>query len=257
VKRLRPLPSKRRPLLFAHRGASSLAPENTLAAFRAARDMGCPGIELDIHLCASGELVVIHDFDLGRVGGVPLKIEDTSIVDIRCVDIGAWKGSAFKGERVPTLEELFKEFGDAFYYDIEMKTSSPERTGMEDKLSALIDAYGLAESVCVSSFNPFPLKYFKELRKGVPTAIIWDTEGEDIPWQLRLGLGAPFSGCDYLKPSLRCFKRPRLFWPGAGLGRDIVAWTVDDPAVARSLVQGGVVGIVTNKPQDMGEFFGR
>jgi glycerophosphoryl diester phosphodiesterase len=227
-----------------------------MAAFSAAREMGCPGIELDIHLCASGELVVIHDFDLARLGGVPLSVEETDFNDLRRVDIGSWKGSAFKGERVPALEELFKEFGKTFYYDIEIKTRSRGRTGMEEKLSNLIDTYGLAESVCVSSFNPFPLKYFKELRKDVPTAIIWDTGGKDIPWRIRLGMGAPISGCDYLKPSLRCFKRPRIFWPGAGMGRDIVAWTVDDSAVARSLVKGGAAGIITNRPQDFKEFYG-
>ncbi len=251
--RLLPFPDERRPLLFAHRGASSIAPENTMAAFRAARDMGCPGVELDVHRAASGELVVIHDFDLMRLGGVPIRVADTELRDLRRVDIGSWKGSAFKGERISTLDEVFSEFGDAFYYDVEIKCDTAERTGIELQVAGLIDAHGLREKVIVSSFNPFPLKYLKEARKDIPTAIIWSTSGKEIPLPLRLGLGAAVSGCDFLKPSENCFRLPKILWPGAGRGRDVIPWTIDDPARARALLRRGVAGIITNRPQDMGD----
>src|SRR6266511_1473205 len=90
-----------RPLVLGHRGASAEAPENTLAAFRLAVAQGADGVELDVWRCGSGEVVVSHDEDLLRVGGTPLRIPDATLRDLRAVDVGAWKGSRFRGERVP------------------------------------------------------------------------------------------------------------------------------------------------------------
>lgn len=248
---LRPFPSSARPLVFAHRGLSSLYPENSLAAFQAAVDIGCPGIELDIHLCASGELVVFHDDTTSRITGVDGRVEEMDLAALKKLDIGSWMDPRFSAERILTLDELFSHMGTSVYWDIEIKCRVKEDTGIASALSALIDAHGLADRVAASSFNPFPLKYLKALRKDIPTAIIWCADKE-LPWVLRGGLGAWMGGVDYLKPDYRVLGQPSVYCLGAGLRRDTVAWTVDDAETARLLLDRGVKGIITNRPQDLG-----
>src|SRR5229473_3211699 len=92
-----------RPTVWAHRGASHDAPENTLAAFTLAARQGADGIELDAQLCGSGEVVVFHDATLGRTTGHPGLLEETPWAALRKLDAGARKGPAFAGERIPLL----------------------------------------------------------------------------------------------------------------------------------------------------------
>ncbi|GAB1483721.1 hypothetical protein MASR2M78_25370 [Treponema sp.] len=165
MRRVPLLPDRTRPLFFAHRGCSSLAPENTLASFRLARQLGSPGLELDIHRCASGELVVAHDDDFRRCAGSPLIIEEAEWKDIRGLDVGSHKGDEFSGERVPLIQDVLDEFSGTIYIDIELKS----RKSSGDELPALLarilhsrsDAKRLASSILVSSFNPLALAAFK------------------------------------------------------------------------------------------------
>src|SRR5512146_3337233 len=97
-----------RPLVLGHRGASAEAPENTLAAFRLAMAQGADGVELDVWRCATGEVVVIHDEETRRVAGVSLRVPDSPLAALRALDVGAWKGEAFRGERIPLLAEVLE-----------------------------------------------------------------------------------------------------------------------------------------------------
>src|SRR5512147_2878351 len=90
-----------RPLVLGHRGASAEAPENTLAAFRLAMEQGADGVELDAWCCATGEVVVVHDEDTGRVAGEALAVPETPWTALHALDVGAWKGDRFRGERIP------------------------------------------------------------------------------------------------------------------------------------------------------------
>lgn len=244
-------PDAPRPLLFAHRGVSTIAPENTMAAFRLARERGLPGIELDIHLLASGELVVVHDPDAMRTCGQSLRFENATLGDVRALDAGSWKGAAWSGERVPLLAEVFEEFGASLYYDIEIKSKTAEDRGTELALSRLIDGFRIGSSVAVSSFNPIALARFKHFSPKIPTAAIWCDE-PDLPWYLRHGEGRYLARCDYLKPDRRLVRRPgnasRGSLPGSGGLRPVVPWVVDDGAEARELLAAGCVGLVSNDP---------
>src|SRR5512134_3488878 len=97
-----------RPLVLGHRGASAAAPENTLAAFRLAMAQGADGVELDVWRCATGEVVVAHDEDLVRVAGAPLRVPDAPLAALRALDVGAWRGEQWRGERIPLLEEVLE-----------------------------------------------------------------------------------------------------------------------------------------------------
>lgn len=250
-------PAVSRPLLLAHRGLSSKAPENTMAAFKLAREMGIPGIELDVHLTSDGKLAVIHDHNTARVTtGAALEIERSTWKELSALDIGSWKGNEWKGERIIELRQLFEEFGDAFYYDVEIKSHIAVNYGLEEALAACLrDAFSglgsLAGRILVSSFNPMALARFKYLSSALPTAIIWSGD-DDVPAYLRHGEGRWIGKVDVLKPDKAKVRAPSSFrWRNFG-GYPILPWTVDDKAEAARLLSLGCEGIISNMPQELG-----
>ena len=244
-------PGEQEPYLFAHRGCSKAAPENTLAAFDEALKRGIPGVELDIHLCASGELVVTHDDNLKRVTGVDALVEETDFSKIRELDAGSWKDDRFRGERIPLLEDVFDLLGSRVYYDIEIKCRKTDETGLEQKLLTLIEQYSLEQRCVISSFNPIPIKTFKRLAPDIPTAIIYCCDSE-LPWYLRHGEGRWIASADILKPEHIKINRLSMFFNHV-LGRmPVIPWTVDDAETASRLVGLGVQGIISNVPAETG-----
>ncbi|MDR1655777.1 MAG: glycerophosphodiester phosphodiesterase [Treponema sp.] len=238
------LPDRNRPLLFSHRGCSSLEPENTMAAFGKARELGAPGIELDIHVCASGEMVVAHDDDFTRRAGDERAIADLEYAEIKKIDVG-------KGETPPLIETVLEEFCPGMYIDIELKTSLTGHDPLPGLIAEKLKSMGerALHAVTVSSFNPFAVAAFKKICPAVPTAVIWSAD-RDVPLLLRRGFGRILSRCDYLKPvhlqvnGFNYFRFTRIE------GRPMVPWTVDDTALAAKLLSKGCEGIITNRPQD-------
>jgi glycerophosphoryl diester phosphodiesterase len=252
------LPDRPRPLVFAHRGCSSLAPENTMAAFRKAREIGAPGIELDIHATVDGKLVVAHDDTFKRTAppgnnGEGKKLEELSYEEMRRIDVG--------GEHPPLLEEVLEEFCPAMYVDIELKSRKTSGDSLPALLAEKLKVLGrrIGAAVTVSSFNPVCLKSFKrgwqkirdaEKREDIPTAVIYGV-AKELPWLLHHGFGRIICGCDYLKPIHKQVHGFSLFCFSVLEGRPVVPWTVDDFALAEKLICAGCEGIITNRPQDM------
>lgn len=246
MRRVPLLPDEPRPLVFAHRGYSSRAPENTMAAFREAKQAGIPGVELDIHQCATGELVVSHDRDLQRVAGESCVIDSCSLEQVRELDVGAWFGEGFH-EKVPLLEEVLAEFADGFYYDIEIKHEDAKANAVETALTGLIQRMGLEHRCMVSSFNPFAIRAFKHLNPRVPTAIIYNRSPE-LPLLLRRGQGRYLSHCDVMKPNQQGATPYAVFRHSRLGGMPIIPWTIDSVEEAQFLVRRGVQGIISNDP---------
>ncbi|MDR2186181.1 MAG: glycerophosphodiester phosphodiesterase [Treponema sp.] len=247
------LPDRSRPLIFAHRGCSSLAPENTMGAFKKARDLGAGGLELDVHICASpGILVVAHDDTFKRTAGDGRNVEDLSWGEIRRINVGAYFQDGKNAGTPPRLEEVLEEFCPGMYVDIELKTRKIRGDPLPMLAAKIIRALGnrTAGAVTVSSFNPFSLAAFRTRCPGVPTAAIWSA-GPEVPPFLRRGLGRFIAHCDYVKPVYRQLRRPlRPAWT-AWEGRPAVPWTIDDPGLAEKMLRLGCEGIITNRPQDM------
>jgi glycerophosphoryl diester phosphodiesterase len=262
-------------LVFAHRGCSSLAPENTMAAYKKARDLGVPGIELDIRATLDGKLAAVHDDTFQRTappdnngGGRP--VEELSYDEIRRIDVGSFFGPEWSKERPPLLENVLEEFCPAMYVDIELKSRKTKNDPLPGLLAEKLKALGgtVSSAVTVSSFNPFCLLAFKKawytIRSGkqrkaageavdedrdIPTAVIWSA-GREVPPILRRGFGRILTHCDYLKPvyhQVNAFSMFRFKLEG----RPVVPWTVDDPSLAEKLIGAGCAGIITNRPQDM------
>ncbi|MFQ3548096.1 MAG: glycerophosphodiester phosphodiesterase family protein [Termitinemataceae bacterium] len=246
------LPDHPRPLLFAHRGCSSLAPENTMEAFQQAKAVGAPGLELDIHLCKSGELVVLHDDTLLRTTGLDRPVEACTWDELKHLDAGSWFGPDFSHCRIPLLQEVLETFLPDLYIDIELKTRKVSTDPLPEALARLLASFGprAAGHVTVSSFNPIAVKTFKKYTSEYPTAVIWCNDPE-LPWYLRRGQGRWIAGCDYLKPIHT--KVNKAFMAGLGTigGRPVVPWTVDDPERARSLLALACAGLISNRPQDL------
>ncbi len=262
MKRAQLLSGRSRPLIFAHRGCSSLAPENTMASFKLARTVGAPGIELDIHLCASGELVVIHDDNLKRTTGLDKPVEEATWDEIRSLDAGSWFGPAFAGERVPLLEEVLDEFIPGTYIDIELKSRRRGQDPLPRAFAKMLkereaalrashpEAGELWSWITVSSFNPLTLGAFKKEASEYATSIIWCNDAE-LPAYLHQGEGRWISRCDYLKPIHdKATRLSHAFLSGVGR-RPMVPWVVDDGDLARKLIARGCAGVITNRPQDI------
>ena len=243
-------PFAKKPLLFGHRGCSMAYPENTLSAFRGILENGVPGVELDIHMCRSGELVVIHDFNTFRTTGVDAVVEELDYRDIKGLDAGSFFSPAFKGESIPTLEDVFELMGNKVYYDIEIKHNRNKYGLMEKKLLETIKRYNLEERVIISSFNPVAVKGIKKYTPGIPTAVIYAVHPK-VPFILQKGAGRFIAKPDILKPDKAQVTKKTIRVRKQKNKYSIIAWVEDDKKGAEDLLMLGVDGIVSNQPEEL------
>ena len=130
--------SQHRVQIVAHRGASAYAPENTLAAFRKAIELGADVLELDVHQSIDNQLVVIHDGTVDRTTSGKGTVKDCTVAALKQLDAGSWFSPQFSGERIPTLEEVFGSTPDSINLLIELKAGSDEYPGIEGRLVDMI-----------------------------------------------------------------------------------------------------------------------
>jgi glycerophosphoryl diester phosphodiesterase len=233
------------PFLWAHRGASCSAPENTLAAFNAAVECGADGIELDIHLSRDGIPVVIHDETLDRTtdGYGPVAMRDLS--QIRQLDAGSWFAREYLGEQIPTLESVLNVFGGHLRLNLEVKDAEAGKALLE-----LLGRYPSAD-VVVSSFNYESLRALRDEDSTLALAVLFDSGN----WRRALRLAGNISACAF-HPRADKVNRPMI----AACQRaslPVFVWTVDNPHDAMNLVRSGVSGFFTNDPARLRAIFPR
>jgi glycerophosphoryl diester phosphodiesterase len=231
-----------RALVLGHRGASADAPENTLAAFRLAMEQGADGVELDVWRCATGEVVVAHDEDLSRVGGTPLRIPDAPLRALREVDVGAWKGARFRGERVPLLAEVLEALPGAVV-NVELKSRGRD-LALAQAAAEVIWRAGAGGRVVVSSFDWRLLAAFRLASPDVATGLLF--EGSRA-WRLRLWAGLLSLRPAAVHPDRALATEARVrAWAARGLAVNV--WTVDDPGEAARLSGAGAAAVISNVP---------
>lgn len=196
--------------IIAHRGAQSLAPENTLAAFRKAHELGAQAIELDVHMSKDGVLVVHHDYSLGKPDDGTGLISDTSLETIKQADAGSWFSPKFVAEKIPTLEEVFLEFGHHIEYEIELKGTSPK---FVEKVLELVDAHQLMSRIEFTSPHIALLCYITRLRKDARCGIFFS---EYRPWM------SPVTGDQIVLDTVTLASAKVAHIPGKILTRDLV-----------------------------------
>lgn len=240
------------PRFLAHRGASTLAPENTIASFALARKLGAPGVEFDVHLTRTGELVVVHDHWLDRIASLHLKIEDLSWAELSEIDIGSFfsrahpeaAAGAFSGERIPTLDMVLETLGKGIACDVELKAEGFRCDRLAGSVARTLARHG-RENCIVSSFNPFAIRAYR--RVGfLPTAAIY-CPYPSVPFLMRHRECLFLSGADIKKPAIETALASRSMETGT---KPVIAWTVDSREDARRLFAGGVRSVITNRIQD-------
>ena len=157
------------PAVIAHRGASGTRPENTLVAFQHAARLGAPMIELDVQLSRDGEVVVLHDDTLERTTNGRGRVADRSWSEIASLDAGAWFAPAFRGERVPRLDDVLAAVETRL--NIELKPGPDD--GLEARTLAAIERAGALHRVVLSSFDRHRLYRLRALSPGAELAVLW------------------------------------------------------------------------------------
>lgn len=152
-----------RPLVAAHRGASRMAPENTLVALQRALERGARAIELDVQMTADGHLVVFHDAVLDRTTNGHGWLRQHTLDELRRLDAGSWYGEAFRGERVPRFAEALDLLKHRAFVNIELKPNTCGDVGLEAKTAQIVRDLGLERDVVFTSFDHLAIRRLKQI----------------------------------------------------------------------------------------------
>lgn len=229
--------------IWAHRGASAKAPENTLSAFRLAHELGADGVELDVQLTADGHVVVIHDETLDRTTTGKGPVRDRTLKEVKSLD-ASYGVEGFLGEPVPTLEEvlaLLRPTGMSV--NIELKNSVEPYPGLEQAVLKVACDQGMNERVIYSTFNHISAAGLARSSELIPVGLLFsDVLAE--PWTYAKGLGV-----SALHPNWRYVMYvPELIERCHAVGVDVNVWTVDSLEVVRKLAELGADSVITNCP---------
>ncbi|HZQ06566.1 MAG TPA: glycerophosphodiester phosphodiesterase family protein [Anaerolineae bacterium] len=241
------------PLILAHRGASAYAPENTIAAFLLARELGADGIELDVQLTKDKIPVVIHDDTVERTTNSKGRVSDLTIAQIAQLDAGSWKTEDYRGEPIPTLAQVFDALADWLdpnarphpaLINVELKTERLITDGLEREVLNVIARYGLQDCILLSSFSPFALYRAKQINPRLKRGLLYDNS---MPIYFRRAWLRPGLALKALHPEHTMIDTNYMQW-ARHKKLQVNTWTVDDPAEAQRLAELGVNAIITNQP---------
>lgn len=214
------------PLIIAHRGASAVAPENTIAAFQAAIDAGADGIEFDVRLTREGVPVVIHDETLYRTAGVRGRVSDMSLDQLRQFD-------------VPSVAQLFELFqSNNLALHLEMKGHEAQ---LAEACCRVVEQYRLKDRVIFSCFEHSVLQTVKDIDPEFKTAALFQPPAAFILKRAR-AIGADGIALHYR------LANKRLVEDATQAGLKVAVWTVDDPAWVEHARTTGIYAIITNNP---------
>jgi glycerophosphoryl diester phosphodiesterase len=227
------------PLIIAHRGASAYAPENTVAAYELALDQGADLLEMDVHLSADDQPVMIHDFTLERTTDGRGRVREHTVRELKRLDAGSWFGRQYQGQRLQTLQEVVERFKERTRFAIELKGGSDFYPGIEERVVSLLQIYDVAERCLVLSFDHRALAKVREMDPTIRTGALVahrpiDPSGlEGIATAL-----CPAANLLTEEDTLRAMT--------AGL--DTYVWVVNDVATMDRMIALGVTGILTDRP---------
>ena len=249
------------PLIIAHRGSSSVAPENTLAAFAQAIADGADGIEFDVQLSRDGIPVVIHDHTLRRTASQHRTVASMTADELSQVDVGSWFNrkyprrtkSAYAKEHIPTLEQVFSlvasntstEF--TCYLELKVAERDPTYDDLVESVLSLIDAHRLVHNTTIVSFNLAALAYAKLRKPSMRTGALF--EPITLTPQRKRTIVARATDCGAAEIVLhRLMARPGMVELALKSGLTAVVWTVDDPGWVQRAKRLGIPALITNTP---------
>jgi len=237
-------PYKNCPLNFGHRGAPKAAPENTLASFQKAREMGADGVELDVMLCADGEVIVIHDSSVDRTTHGHGPVRQLTLAELKALDAGSWFGPQFADVHIPTLREVTEWAGNDMLLNIELKDWTLDANGLEQKVIAIVREYEMERRVLLSSFNPLRIWRVKRLVPNLHTGLIYE---QRLPIPLRRAWLRLLAHPDALHPEYKMLTESSLLW-ARRKGYRLNAWAPDEEGEMERLIAQKVDMIITSRP---------
>lgn len=226
---------------IAHRGASRIAPENTLAAFKEAIEIGVDAVELDLQGTADEQVVVIHDASLDRTTDQSGQIKETSLETIKQADAGTWFDPKFAGESVPTLAEALVSIADNAIVLLEIKDVSITKSVVR-----IVQNMDMVEQSVIISFNSSAIQTVRSLEPRLPTGYIIGSKENIEPIQLCQQLG--LLGSSLLNVDHRLVTEDFIY-EIRRRGITLWCWTVDDIDRMRELQELGIQGITSNRPE--------
>lgn len=250
-----------KPIVIAHRGGGSLAPENTLVAFEKARSLGVEVLELDLQMTKDGHLVVFHDETLERTTNGEGRVTELTLSELRRFD-AAYTFRDIRGRyiyrdqgiKIPTLEEVFQQFGDLrLIIDIKDVDYSQHEHELEQTLWDLIERYNMQEKVLVYSFSEEVIRRFDMYAQGQVALGAPNEEVTRFVFFHKLFLNRlyrPQSDTFLVQPQVTIFnlKDKKLIDGAEQLNMQLFYWTIDQEQEMRQLLERGAHGIVTNRP---------
>jgi glycerophosphoryl diester phosphodiesterase len=223
--------------IHAHRGVCTRAPENTLAAVREAIAAGADYVETDVQLSRDGVLVVVHDRDFSRLGGVATKVWELSYEEIRKIPLGRNAAPEFHSEVTPTLDDLLAEAQGRVRVNIELKFYGDHQAGLARKVVEAVRARGMLDQVIIQCLEYDPLLEVRQLAPTVPIGYLLSFNARE-PARLEV---------DFL--SVEQNRIDRTFILGAHRrGQLVYAWTVNMAEQLGHLYDVGVDGVITDDP---------
>lgn len=235
-----------KPLNIAHRGASALAPENTIAAFRKALEVGVGGLEFDVHFSKDDVPVIIHDEKLERTTNGHGLVQDLNLAELQTLDAGSWFSTEFAGVSIPTLDQVLDEFHSSdLVLNIELKNDIFSYPGIEEAVIKRVSERKLEERVIISSFNHNSLAICRKINPAVRTGILYLTEIFE-PWNYARSLG-----CYSVHPFFFHLQNPEIVYGFREHKLPVYAWTVNEIVDMELMVAVGIEAIITDNPQDL------
>jgi glycerophosphoryl diester phosphodiesterase len=227
----------KKPFITAHRGASGLAPENTMASILLALKLGADFSEIDVQETADGKIIVLHDSNLSRTTNQKGKIWKLSFADIQNTDAGSWFSPDFSGEKIPTLESVVDLVIGKMKLNIELKTNG-HHIKLAERVVEIIERKNIFDQCVVTSFDLEEVKKVKLLNPKIKTGLIFSKIPQNDIWNSEFDL---FSIDKKLATKEFIQKTHEA-------GKEVHVWTVNKEKKMRKLIELGVDNIITNIP---------
>lgn len=223
--------------VMAHRGASTEAPENTMAAFQKAIDDMADYIELDVQLTNNGEVIVMHDSNAYRTTGVDANIVNMTYKEVKTLDAGSWFSDEYVGENVPSLKEVLELIQGKIKLNIELKPAD-NGTALAKNTVRLIEKYNMVNDCVITSFSESALKAVKTYNQEIKVGYILSAAYGDF---------YDMKNVDFFSVNA-AFLSKRTIDAIHNSGKRVYAWTVNNKESIKNLTNKGVDGIITDNP---------
>lgn len=233
-------------VITGHRGASGLAPENTLASFKKAMEIGADFSELDVTMTKDSQLIILHDDTLERTTNDSGNVWEKTLAELKTLDAGSWFNSEFAGEPLPTLAEVIDLVKGKMKLNIEIKVNGHE-PGIVEKVVQTVRDKGFADQCIITSFDHPTVERVIEIAPEIPAGFIFSKYPEFSVFEGKW----PILSVKYKLVDQEFIKKAQA------VNKQVYVWTVNDEELMRQMIDLGVDGIITNYPNVLKEVLAR